>query len=413
MLHLNHNTIFQIESKKSESEKVSRRLSYHKSIIGYLYYQTQASVNEIVNHTGLSQPHVAELLKELSQVKIIKEIGKGISKGGRPPKIYALVPNYKYVIGVDVNLHHMSIAIFNLDNQVIFRKDYSSFDLESTVEYTNRLAQIIVDSMTEMNLAITDIIACSLSLPGLVDAVNGKSITHLSVFPEGISKYLESKLHMPVILENDCKMMAMGENSFGKAKEMNSAICLKIGSGIGLGIIIDGKIYRGADGFAGEFGHILIDPNGDLCHCGKVGCLETLCSGSILTQKVNRAIEKGQVTTLSKYKTDQNDISLSQIVNAINSGDSYAIDELTKAADHLGKGLVTLIHILNPEAIIMGGKLAHTRKNIIDPLKSSLNKYTMPEFRKKVKISCSDLLDESTLLGTMAYTMQMVFESNK
>lgn len=411
MLHLNHHTIFRFENRINETEKISRRLSYHRSIIEYLYYQQQGSVNELVKHTGLSQPHVAELLKELNQNQVIREIGKGISKGGRPPVIYALVPDYKHVIGIDVNLHQLSIAIFNLDNQIIFRKDYSSFDLESTVEYTNRLAQIVVDSMMEMELSYSDIIACSLSLPGLVDAKNGKSITHLSIFPEGISRYLESKLNMPVILENDCKMMAMGEKSFGRAKDMDNAICLKIGSGIGLGIIMDGKIYRGADGFAGEFGHILIDPQGDLCHCGKVGCLETLCSGSILTQKVNKAIDKGQVSILSKYKTDQNDISLSQIVDAINNGDSYAIDELTKAADHLGKGLVTLIHILNPEIIIMGGKLAHTRKNIIDPLKSSLNKYTMPEFRKKVKINCSELLDESTLLGTMAYTMQMVFES--
>ena len=243
-----------------------------------------------------------------------------------------------------------------------------------------------------------------------MDAKKGRSISHLSQYEEGLTAYIESKLKIPVLLENDCKMMAIGEKSFGKAKDKDNTLCLKVGSGIGLGIIMDGKIYRGADGYAGEFGHILIDPDGDLCHCGKIGCLETLCSGTILTRDINKALEKGQASTLSKIKTAKKPVNLNQIIDAINNGDQFATDQLTKSLDYLGKGLVTLIHLFNPEMIILGGKLAHTKKIIIAPLESALNKYTMPQLRKGVKITCSELLNEAALLGTMAYTMQIALQ---
>jgi len=403
--------VFLFEKRtKSAGISTKRRLSYYRNIIKVLYYQKQASVAEIVKSVNLSQPLVAELLKELSHEGVIQDIGIGASNGGRPPKIFTLIPDYQYIIGLDINLHNLSLAIFNLNNEIVFRKDISPFELIGSEDYAEDLIDIIRTSLEENEIGFDKIIAIALSLPGLVDAKKGRSISHLSQYEEGLTAYIESKLKIPVLLENDCKMMAIGEKSFGKAKDKDNTLCLKVGSGIGLGIIMDGKIYRGADGYAGEFGHILIDPDGDLCHCGKIGCLETLCSGTILTRDINKALEKGQASTLSKIKTAKKPVNLNQIIDAINNGDQFATDQLTKSLDYLGKGLVTLIHLFNPEMIILGGKLAHTKKIIIAPLESALNKYTMPQLRKGVKITCSELLNEAALLGTMAYTMQIALQ---
>lgn len=403
--------VFLFEKRvKSTNISTKRRLSYYRNIINFLYYQKQASVAQIVKSVNLSQPLVAELLKELSQEGVIQDIGIGVSNGGRPPKIYTLIPDYQYVIGLDINIHNLSLAIFNLNNEIIFRKDISPFELKNSDNYADDLIDIIRVSLNENEINFEKVLAIALSLPGLVDAKKGKSITHLSKYEKGVTSYMESKLEIPVLLENDCKMMAMGEKSFGKAKNKNNILCLKVGSGIGLGIIMDGKIYRGADGYAGEFGHILIDPEGELCHCGKIGCLETLCSGNTLTKNINKALDKGQASTLSRIKTDKKPVNLNQIIYAINNGDQFATDQFIKSLDYLGKGLVTLIHLFNPEMIILGGKLAQTKKIIISPLESALNKYTMPQLRKSVKISCSNLLNESALLGTMAHTMQIALQ---
>jgi N-acetylglucosamine repressor len=391
----------------SPSNGAKRRLSYYRNIIKFLYYHRQASVAEIVKSVNLSQPLVAELLKELSIEGVIKDIGIGASIGGRPPKIYKLVSDYQFVIGLDINLHSLSLAIFNLNNEIIYRKDISPFELVDSDNYADDLIDLIKAGIDENSILSDKILAIALSLPGLVDAKKGKSITHLSKYEHGVTSYIESKLNIPVLLENDCKMMAMGEKSFGKAQDRNNILCLKVGSGIGLGIILDGNIYRGANGYAGEFGHILIDPDGELCHCGKIGCLETLCSGSILTRDINEALDEGQASILSDINPNKRPVNLTQIINAINKGDQFAIDQFTKSLDYLGKGLVTLIHLFNPEMIILGGKLANTQKIIIAPLESALNKYTMPQLRKGVEISCSELLNEASLLGTMAHTMQI------
>ncbi len=407
------NPIFLFEKEiTGNANSVDRRLGYYRSIIAYLYINSKASVADIVAYTKLSQPLVAVLLNELSNYNIILEGGIGASIGGRPPKIYSINAEYQYVVGVDVNLHSVRIAIFNLKNEIIYSEEYKSFDLVNDIEYAQQLVNFILKALEIMQIPHDKIIACGLSLLGLVDAENNKSITHLTFYEEGIVSYLEKYLGIPVLLENDCKMMAMGEKWFGKAKGVNNVLCVNAGDGIGLGIIIEGSVYRGASGLAGEFGHILIDPNGELCSCGKIGCLETFCSGTALTRIVNNALNNGQPSILSRYKDGNNHVDLGQIVAAINEGDQFSVDQLSKSGDYLGRGLVTLIHLLNPERIIIGGKLAYTGKNIINPLELALNKYLMPQFKDKTEIVSSELLDNATLMGTMAHTMNVVLKVN-
>ncbi len=392
------------------TNSVDRRLSYYRNIIAYLYTNSKASVADIVAHTKLSQPLVAVLLSELVTYNVIEEVGIGASIGGRPPKIYSINPDYQYVVGVDINMDSLRIAIFNLKNEIVYSEDYTSFGLRNDIEYGQQLVSFILKGIESMNIPSERIIACGLSILGLVDAENGISITHLTFYEKGITVFLEQELGIPVLLENDCKMMAMGEKWFGKAKGIKNVLCVNAGNGIGLGIIIEGSIYRGATGLAGEFGHILIDPEGELCSCGKIGCLETLCSGVALTRNVNEAVDRGQPTILSRFKEEDKDIDLSQIITAINEGDQFSVDQLSKSGDYLGRGLVTLIHLLNPELIIIGGKLAYTGKNIIDPLELALNKYLMPQFKDKTEIVSSELLDNATLMGTMAHVMNIVLK---
>lgn len=389
-----------------------RKQDQYRKIVSYLYYNGAASIAEIVKSSKISQPLVASLVDDLIGFGVILESGIGESIGGRRPNLYRINPEYQYVVGVDINLHTLNIALFDLNNQLVYREEFKDFDLENSPLYTESLVEKVNFMIAEMNIPKEKIVAVGLSLPGLIDAENGLSHTHLSFDKEGISAHLKAKLGLSVLLDNDARTMALGEMAFGKAKDKKNVLCLNLSNGIGLGMILNGELHSGKNGFAGEFGHILIDPEGTLCNCGKIGCLETLTSGKILVRQIREGIENGQESFLAKYPVAGKKIDLRAVVDAILAGDQFAIDQLNKMCEYLGKGLVTLIHLLNPEMIIIGGRLAQAGKYIISPVSMWMNKYAMDKISSETELVNSDLLDDAALLGTMANVMKKILSSS-
>ena len=387
---------------------VKRKQEQYRRIIKHLYYNGAASIAEIVKAVKISQPLVASLVDDLQSFGVLLDNGIGESIGGRRPNLYCINPEYQYVIGVDINLHTLNLAVFDLNNKQIYREEIKYFDLENSAEYLQTLIEKIELMISNLGIAREKYLAVGISIPGLVDAQHGLSHTHLSVAENGLAYYLSEKLEMNVVLDNDARIMALGEKAFGKAVDKENVLCLNLSNGIGLGMILNGELHSGKNGFAGEFGHILIDPKGELCHCGKIGCLETLTSGKILVRNVRKAIENGQPTILAQYHKEGRKIDLRAVVEAILAGDQFAIDQLNQMCEYLGKGLVTLIHLLNPEMIIIGGKIAHAGKYVLDPVAMSMNKYAMSRISSETELVCSDLLDDSALMGTMANVMKIV-----
>lgn len=385
-----------------------RRQNQYRKIVSHFYYNGVASIAEIVKTAKMSQPLVASLVEDLLAFGVILENGIGESIGGRRPNLFCINPEYQYVVGVDINLHTLNLAIFDLNNALVYREEFKDFELENSEKYVQILLDKITSALHRKNIATNKILAVGLSIPGLVDAEHGLSHTHLSYLDRGLGNHLSEELGIPVLLDNDARAMAMGEKAFGKAKDKKNVLCLQLSNGIGLGIILNGELYSGKNGFAGEFGHILIDPDGKLCHCGKIGCLETLASGKLLVKNIRQAIDNGQETLLAEYKLKGENIDLQTVVDAILSGDQFAIEQLNLIGEYLGKGLVSLIHLLNPEMIIIGGKLARAGKYIINPVAMSMNKYAMDRISSEVELVSSDLLNDSALMGTMASVMEKI-----
>ncbi|NOU59740.1 ROK family protein [Marinifilum caeruleilacunae] len=390
------------------ANSVKRKQEQYLKIVRHLYYNGAASIAEIVKAVKISQPLVASLVDDLMGYGMLLDNGIGESIGGRRPNLFCINPEYQYVIGVDINLHSLNLAVFDLSNKQIHREEIKYFDLENSEEYLTALLEKIERMISRLGIAREKYLSVGISIPGLVDARHGLSHTHLSVAENGLAQYLSEKLGMSVQLDNDARIMALGEKAFGKAIDKENVLCLNLSNGIGLGMILNGELHSGKNGFAGEFGHILIDPKGELCHCGKIGCLETLTSGKILVRNVKKAIENGQPTILAQYHEEGKKIDLRAVVEAIQAGDQFAIDQLNQMCEYLGKGLVTLIHLLNPEMVIIGGKLAHTGKIVLDPVAMSMNKYAMSRISSETELVCSDLLDNSALMGTMANVMKCV-----
>jgi predicted NBD/HSP70 family sugar kinase len=205
-------------------------------------------------------------------------------------------------------------------------------------------------------------------------------------------------------------MQAYGEYIFGKAKGHVNAIIINWSWGIGMGMIFNGKLYNGFTGFAGELSHTKFDDEGDLCICGKRGCLETVASSNFLIKSAKKGIEENVISQLSlSFKNRLNELQPEDIINAAKSGDEFSISLLNKIGLALGKGLSFTIQLLNPEIIVLGGVISSANRFVLTPIQQSLNKYCLEKISANVKIVISENWEQSGLLGVSAMLFQRLF----
>jgi predicted NBD/HSP70 family sugar kinase len=222
---------------------------------------------------------------------------------------------------------------------------------------------------------------------------------------------LENEFNRPVFFINDAQAKALAEYRFGKAKGRQNVMVIHLGSGLGTGIILNGKPYFGTHGFSGEFSHIPVSDNGYLCHCGKRGCLETVASGIALTRYAVDGLKAGEMSVISSLVDGKlEDINYKTVIHAAARGDQFAIRGIQKIGLELGKGLAILVQILNPELIILGGKFSEAGRYLLNPIEQSLQQYTFPIIRDDVEIVLSSMGDKANLLGSVIHLMENVFE---
>ena len=221
------------------------------------------------------------------------------------------------------------------------------------------------------------------------------------------------KFGKPVVIENDAKARALAEFRFGKAKGKKNVLVLYLSWGIGMGMILNGKPYRGARGLSGEFAHIpMTDERAYLCSCGKRGCLETVASGSALTRMAKEALENGEMTLIKEMANNNaGKITQSLVLEAAKRGDQFAISTISKVGFELGKGISSLVQILNPEMIILSGPLANAGSYLTTSIEQALQQYTFAIMTEDLEITLSELKADANLLGNVINVMENIFEN--
>jgi predicted NBD/HSP70 family sugar kinase len=249
-------------------------------------------------------------------------------------------------------------------------------------------------------------------MPGLEGLKEGRNYTYL-LTPEGsvsLQQVLESKFKKPVFLQNDVNAATLAEYRFGLARSRRDVLVISMDWGIGIGMILDGKLRTGTSGFAGEFGHIPLVEDGVLCYCGKRGCLETVASGNALARLAAMGIKSGQSTQLHNFSgRDTDQLEPKVVIDAAHNGDQYAINILSEIGLNLGKGIAILIQLFNPELIILGGKMAEAKHYITVPIQQSINTYCMTQLREKTSLAMSTLGAHAGILGAVATVMENIF----
>lgn len=388
----------------------TRKLFLKKQIFSILYLEEQKTIADLCIPVGVSIPTMTRIMHELMEEGWVLELGTGESRGGRKPVFYGLNPGIRYILGIEMTKKYTRINIFDLHNKAVGETLQVDLELNNAPDALEILKSHVNAFIKDNKIDRRKILGAGISIPGLIDKKSSINYSYPNFGELPLHIIFTDLLKIPSFIEHDTKAIALGESWFGLAKNKSNVLCLNVGSGIGLGMILNGELYQGVSGFSGEFGHIQMEPDGELCDCGKIGCLETVASGSALVSKAKQKIASGTNSIIKKLVDGNLDsIRLPVIIKAAHQGDQFAIELIEESGGYLARGLAVLIHLLNPETIIIGGDLAQAENLLADPIQQKLNKYTLSRIRQDASIFTSELKEQAGLLGTIPVVMTNIF----
>lgn len=379
-------------------------------ILRNLYVYGPTSNAEISRKLQISLPTSINLMEELLHSGVVEKKGHGLSIGGRKPVLFGLMNSSFYSLGIEVSRFKTQMAIYDSNNQI--SSDTLSFigDFTQKDEFVEELYLKATQLAETSSIDLRNLICVGLMMPGLINSQEGRNYTHLDFGAKTITEVLEEKFKRPVFIENDAKAMAYSELRFGKARGKKNVLVIFMEWGLGLGIIMNGKIYRGSLGFAGELSHIPAVDNKIYCQCGKQGCLETIASGSAISRMAREGIISGKMSSLKdKFGNGSGPIEISSVVRAANQGDLFAIGILSEVGMNLGKGLASLMQLFNPEMVILSGMVCEAEQYITTPVKQALNVHCMPQLRENTEVVISELGPDYGRIGAVSMAMEYVF----
>lgn len=389
----------------SATVKKGQRLK--ADIIKYLYYKKALSLTDLSKLTQKSLPLITATVSSLADSGHIIEQGFAPSTGGRRALMFLLNPNYKrFIVSVAMDQLISRLTIYDLANNQILSTQSINLDMAESSSADN-LIQFIDKCITKSKINRKSLLGVGIGMPGFVNTELGINYSFMHV-EEGnnLRDYLSEKLKLQVFIDNDSSLIALAELNFGNAINLKDVLVVNIGWGTGLGMIVNGQLYRGSSGYAGEFSHIPLSNSEQLCSCGKRGCLEVETSLLVMVKKAETAVQNGEETSMVSLFKDSTLSHAQHFLNAVTKQDPVAISILADAAFQIGKGLATLIHIMNPERIILSGRGAKAGKMLLPPIQQAINEFCIPRVADQTSIVLSTLADEAELLAAASLIIE-------
>jgi predicted NBD/HSP70 family sugar kinase len=380
-------------------------------ILRLLYYNETQSIADISKNLSKSTPIVTKKINEMVKQELILDNGLGESTGGRRASKYGLNNALPYVIiSIAIDQYYSSFTISNLAHGIIAQQKDVPINLkeQSAGEaILQKLEQIVNESQIDKK----NIIGVGISMPGFVnpeEKINDSYPKNSSL--HHLYKQIEEKLNVTTVIDNDSRCIAWAEKEFGHGVDIAHTLVINLNWGVGLGIIINGEIFKGATGFAGEFSHIPLSDKNTLCSCGKRGCLEVEASLNAAIQNTEADIQNGEYSIYSTFaKINSN--KADTLIEAAKLGDQIAINNLGKIGYMLGKGISTLLHILNPNKIIISGRGAEVGDIIAPQIQVAINEFSIPKIAKMTRIEISTLHKDAQQMGTAALVAEHLIDN--
>ena len=382
------------------------KTSYFKrKIIKELCFGNLLSAQQLSVLVNRSLPGTIKLLGELVSDGMVIESGYALSTGGRRPQMYTLASGKIYIISVAMDQLFTTIAIIDGQQHQISHSKKYTLNLFENPNNLDGLVKCIEDFLKEPSVEKDKIIGIGIGMPGFVDVSKGINYSFLDNNGKSIPEYIERLTGIPAFIDNDSSLIALAESRLGAAKGVKNAMVINFGWGIGLGMILDNHLFRGNNGFAGEFSHVHLFENNKLCECGKSGCLETEASLMGVIEKAKEELEAGRVSAI-KHISDNIEEAISAVIRAALKGDQLAVELLSDAAYNIGRGIAILIHILNPELVIISGRGAAAGNMLLAPIQQAVNKYCIPRLASYTQIVVSNFSVNAELIGGAALVIE-------
>lgn len=382
------------------------------SILKSLYFSTTQSIAEISENNGKSIPLVTKTVNELIAESYILETGRRASTGGRRAMNYMLdCDKLGCLVVLAIDQYFVHATSYNLHNEQLSPILKTSISLNDEHETYTIIEKLTLDTIDK--LQGKHVLAIGITTPGFVDASSGVNNSYKKDSPlYALKERIETRFGIQTYLENDSSAIAIAEKEFGIAQGSAEAMIINLNWGVGLGMIIQNKLFRGFSGFAGEFSHIPLANEDKLCSCGKKGCLEVEASLLCAVDYICLAIQQGERSILETENLEIQELAFEKIVAAYKQGDQVSIKAISKIAHMLGKGIATLIHIMNPEIIIISGRGAVFGDTLIPAIQSAIQEYCIPRLSKNTSIKISNI-DEVQLLSSACIAVQQLKWSEK
>jgi len=346
---------------------------------------SRVELTKITNYSpGTVSNHVRTLIKK----GFVIETNKGLSSGGRKPVQLIINPDKAYILSIEIEVNQIKIVFFDLDMKVVSK---SIIPITSKKNHLGTLKQLFSEIdriISEKKFKLDQLLGIGVAVPGLIDKVKGilEFAPNLGWRGVPIVKIFREKYNLPIILNNEAKAAAIGERA-AVYPEVNNMVFVSINEGIGCGIFLHGKLYRGASGNAGEFGHITINTNGPKCHCGNRGCWETFASETYI------------VNSYLKLPGSNSKLSKKEIYQLGRDGEERIRAIFREAGRNIGIGLVNIINGLSPELLVIGGGIVEIKDYIIDEIIRKLEEGALTVCFKKVTIKFSKLGSLAAVYG--------------
>jgi predicted NBD/HSP70 family sugar kinase len=394
-----------------EIEKGTKEALIKKKIILYVIQNGDSAIAELAKAIDLSVPTTTKIINDMCANGSIEEYGKLETSSGRPPSLYGLSPDAAYFIGVDIKQFGVNIALINFKGDMMDSLMDVPYVLKNSPEALDKLVVIIREFIDKLTIDKTKILNIAINISGRVNSESGYSYSLFYFEERPLADILCERLGYRVTIDNDTRAMTYGEYVAGRVTKEKDVIFVNISWGLAIGIIIDGNIYRGKSGFSGEFGHVHSFDNELLCHCGKKGCLETEVSGSAMHRRLMERLQEGASSLLSKKFAKNEQITMNDIVQAVNKEDVLCIDLVEDVGRKLGEHLAGIINIFNPEMVIIGGTLSLTGDYIMQPIVTSIRKYSLNLVNKDSVITTAKLKEKTGIIGACMISRLRIFEN--
>jgi glucokinase-like ROK family protein len=360
---------------------------------------SRARLSEALNS---SRGKISAEVGRLIEAGLLAEEGFADSEGGRRSSLLGIPYSAGLIGAIDIGATSIDVALTTLGSEMLTRRGEPADVRDGPRTIIDRVKALLAELLEERVARPQDVLAIGVGVPGPVEQASGR-LTVPPIMP-GWDRFLVREAFAgeyvaPVFVDNDVNIMALGEHWGGVAKGINDLIFVKIGTGIGSGIIVGGRLHRGAQGCAGDFGHICVDPEGPVCLCGNTGCLEAMAAAPAIVLEAERCAREGESPSFMALLKEKGELNMKDVGEAARRGDYCALTVIRRSGRLIGQTLASAVNVLNPSMIVIGGGVSRLGNALLAEVRSAVYQRSLPLATRNLPIVMSELDDVAGVVG--------------